>query len=75
MQRVKEINQITEDGLLLSDGTVVEFDDIQLPFGGSLVKAVRCWACENYSQEGTCDILCGVKMKKDDFCSYGRLAE
>ena len=43
MQRVKEINQITEDGLLLSDGTVVEFDDIQLPFGGSLVKA-RCGA-------------------------------
>lgn len=44
-------------------------------FGGSMTNVVRCWACENYSPEGTCDILCGVKMKRDDFCSYGRLAE
>lgn len=42
MQRVKEINQITEDGILLSNGTVVDFDDVQLSAGGSLVKVVRC---------------------------------
>ena len=31
----------------------------------------RCKDCENYTDDGACDLLAGLKFKPDDFCSYG----